>query len=195
MPSYNRVVLVGNLTRDPQLRTLPSQMSVVEIGLAINHRYKTQSGEQREEVCFVDCTAFGKTGEIINQYMTKGKPILVEGRLKLDSWDDKQGGGKRSKHTVVIDNFQFLGGRDDDGSGGGGGGGRARSAGGGGGYGNRGGYTMDDDNGGGGDGGNGGGAPPARRAPARPARAPQKPAEEAPFDEGEQHFEDDDIPF
>ena len=193
MPSYNRVMLIGNMTRDPQVKFLPNQTAICEFGLAMNRKYKTASGEQREEVCFVDCTCFGKGGEIINQYMTKGRPIMVEGRLKYDTWEDKQGGGKRNKLSVVVEEFQFLGGRDDDASGGGGGAGggaRGRSSGGGN-YGNRGGYTMDDD--GGGD--SGGGAPPARRAPARPARAPQKPAEEAPFDGDEQHFEEDDIPF
>ena len=120
MASYNKVILMGNLTRDPQMKYLPSQTAVVEFGLACNRRYKTQSGEQKEEVTFVDCTAFGRTGEVINQYFTKGKPIFIEGRLKYDSWEDKQGGGKRSKITVVIENFQFVGGRDGDGGGGGG---------------------------------------------------------------------------
>src|SRR5678810_245055 len=122
MASFNKVILMGNLTRDPQLKYLPSQTAVVEFGLACNRRYKTQSGEQKEEVTFVDCTAFGRTGEVINQYFTKGKPIFIEGRLKYDSWEDKQGGGKRSKITVVIENFQFVGGRDGGGGSGGGGG-------------------------------------------------------------------------
>src|SRR6185369_17771062 len=133
MASYNKVILMGNLTRDPQMKYLPSQTAVVEFGLACNRRYKTQSGEQKEEVTFVDCTAFGRTGEVINQYFTKGKPIFIEGRLKYDQWEDKQGGGKRSKITVVIDNFQFIGGRDGGGGGGGGGGGYDADAGGGGG--------------------------------------------------------------
>src|SRR3954449_3807365 len=123
MASYNKVILMGNLTRDPQMKYLPSQTAVVEFGLACNRKYKTQSGEQKEEVTFVDCTAFGRTGEVINQYFTKGKPIFIEGRLKYDQWEDKQGGGKRSKITVVIENFQFVGGRDGGGAGGGGGGG------------------------------------------------------------------------
>jgi single-strand DNA-binding protein len=121
MANFNKVVLLGNLTRDPQLKYLPSQMPVVEFGLAINHRFKTKSGETREEVCFVDCSAFGKQAEIINQYCQRGRPLLVEGRLKYDTWEDKQGGGKRSKHTVVVDNFQLLGGRDSGGQGGAGG--------------------------------------------------------------------------
>jgi len=113
MASFNKVLLLGNLTRDPQMRYLPSQTPVTEFGLACNRKFKTASGEQREEVTFVDCTAFGRQAEVINQYCTKGKPIFIEGRLKFDSWEDKNGGGKRSKLTVVIENFQLLGGRGD----------------------------------------------------------------------------------
>jgi len=112
MANFNKVILVGNLTRDPQLKYLPSQMPVVEFGLAVNHKYKLKNGEDREEVLFIDVSAFGKQAEIINQYCQKGRPLLVEGRLKYDTWEDKQGGGKRSKHSVVIDNFQLLGSRD-----------------------------------------------------------------------------------
>ena len=121
MANLNKVLLMGNLTRDPQLKYLPSQTPVVEFGLAVNRRWKGQNGEDREETTFVDCSAFAKTAEVINQYFTKGKPIFIEGRLKFDSWEDKQGGGKRSKLTVVVENFQFIGGRD----GGQGGGGRS----------------------------------------------------------------------
>ena len=109
MASYNKVFLMGNLTRDPQVKHLPSQMVVVEFGLAVNRRYKTADGVDKEETAFVDCTAFGRQAETISQYCTKGKPIFVEGRLKFDTWDDKSGGGKRSKLTVVVENFQFLG--------------------------------------------------------------------------------------
>src|SRR4051812_15168667 len=155
MSNFNRVFLMGNMTRDPQLKFLPSQMAVAEFGIATNRKFKTQSGEQREEVTFVDCSAFGRTAEVINQYFTKGKPIFVEGRLKYDQWEDKQGGGKRSKLAVVIENFQFIGGRDEGGAGGGGagggGGGAARGGGGGGGAG----YGEDQR--------------PPQRAPARPA--------------------------
>src|SRR5437764_13916500 len=112
MANFNKIILVGNLTRDPQLKYLPSQMAVVDFGLAVNHKFRTKTGEDREEVCFIDCSCFGKGAEIINQYCQKGRPILVEGRLKYDTWEDKQGGGKRSKHSVVIDNFQLLGSRD-----------------------------------------------------------------------------------
>src|SRR4051812_12626911 len=122
MASFNKVILMGNLTRDPQLKYLPSQMAVVEFGLAMNRKFRTQAGEDREEVTFIDCAAFGKTGELINQYFQKGKPIFVKGRIKYDTWEDKQGGGKRSKLSVVVENFQFIGGRDGGGAGGGGGG-------------------------------------------------------------------------
>ena len=117
MASYNRVILVGNLTRDPELRYLPSNMPVCKFGLAINHRWRDKDGNQKEEVCFIDCSCFGKAGEVINQYMSKGRPLLVEGRLRLDSWTG-QDGQKRSKHEVVVENFQFLGdGRREEGQG------------------------------------------------------------------------------
>jgi len=101
----NKVILKGNLTRDPQIKYLPSQMAVAEFGLATNRRYK-----DKEEVTFVDCTAFGKQAEIINKHCQKGKQLLIDGRLKFDSWDDKNGGGKRTKLSVVVENFEFIGG-------------------------------------------------------------------------------------
>ena len=116
MPSFNQVLLMGNVTRDPQLRQLPSQTVVAEFGLAVNRKYRSTDGEEREEVCFVDCTAFGKQAEVISQYCQKGKPLFVQGRLRYDAWDDKQSGAKRSKLTVVVENFQFVGGRDGQGS-------------------------------------------------------------------------------
>jgi len=178
MASYNKVILMGNLTRDPQMKYLPSQTAVVEFGLACNRKYKTQSGEQKEEVTFVDCTAFGRTGEVINQYFTKGKPIFIEGRLKYDQWEDKQGGGKRHKLTVVIESFEFIGGRD--GAGGGGGGGNFEGdAGGGGEYDQRPQRQAP--------------RPAAARAPA-PRQAPAPQQAEPPFSE-DQQFKDDDIPF
>src|SRR4051794_36674791 len=128
MASFNKVILLGNLTRDPQMRYLPSQTPLVEFGLACNRRFKMQAGEEREEVLFVDCSAFGRQAEIINQYCTKGRPLFVEGRLKYDTWEDKQGGGKRSKLTVVVENFQLLGGRDQQGGGGAGGAGGGGSS-------------------------------------------------------------------
>ncbi len=114
MASFNQVILIGNLTRDPQLKHLPSQMAVAEFGMAVNHKYTTAGGEKREEVTFVDCAAFGKSGELISQYCTKGNPLMITGRLRYDSWEDKNGGGKRSKLTVIVDNFQFLGAPDGE---------------------------------------------------------------------------------
>ena len=113
MANYNKVILVGNLTRDPQLSYLPSQTPVVEIGLAVNRKWKGQDGQQKEETCFVDCRCYGKQAEILNQYMSKGRPILVDGRLNFSSWETKDG-QKRSKLRVVVENFQFLGGRGDE---------------------------------------------------------------------------------
>jgi single-strand DNA-binding protein len=115
MASFNKVFLMGNLTRDPQVKHLPSQTVVAEFGLAVNRRYKDGQGNPKEEVAFVDCTAFGRQAETISQYCAKGKPLFVEGRLKFDTWDDKAGGGKRSKLTVVVENFQFLGKSDEGG--------------------------------------------------------------------------------
>ena len=115
MASFNKVLLLGNLTRDPELKFLPSQTPVAEFGIACNRKFRTSNGEDREEVTFVDVTAFGKQAEVISQYMEKGKPIFVEGRLKYDQWDDKNGGSKRSKITVVLENFQFIGGRSGGG--------------------------------------------------------------------------------
>ena len=108
MPSYNKVILIGNLTRDPVLSFLPSQTAVVEIGLATNRKFKKQDGTQGEEVCFVDCQMFGKRAEVINQYLHKGDPLFIEGRLKFDSWK-AQDGTNRSKLRVFVENFEFLG--------------------------------------------------------------------------------------
>lgn len=118
MASFNRVILMGNLTRDPQLKYLPSNLAVCEFGIATNHKWRDREGNAKEEVCFVDCACFGKGGEIINQYMTKGSPLLVEGRLKYDSWT-AQDGTKKNRLSVVVDNFQFVGGRRDGSEGGG----------------------------------------------------------------------------
>lgn len=127
MASFNRVILMGNLTRDPELRYLPSNMAVCDIGLATNRRFKDKDGNQREEVCFVDATAFGRQAEVIKQYMAKGRAILIEGRLRFDSWTG-QDGQKRSKLGVVVENFQFVGSRGEGAPGGEGGGAPARSA-------------------------------------------------------------------
>src|SRR3954449_835071 len=114
MPSFNRVTLIGNLTRDPQVKHLPNNTIVADFGLATSRRFRTQSGEDREDVCFVDCAAFGKQAEVIQEYCRKGKQLFVEGRLKYDVWDDKAGHGKRSKVSVVVENFQFLGTREGE---------------------------------------------------------------------------------
>ncbi|MHC4286889.1 MAG: single-stranded DNA-binding protein [Planctomycetota bacterium] len=120
MANLNKVMLIGNMTRDPQLSYLPSQTPVVEFGLAISRRYKKQDGSQGEDVCFVDCQMFGKRAEVINQYLKKGDPIFVEGRLKFDSWE--KDGQKRSKLRVFVENFEFLGKGGGQGSGNQGGG-------------------------------------------------------------------------
>ncbi|MCC6358261.1 MAG: single-stranded DNA-binding protein [Phycisphaerales bacterium] len=109
MTGFNRVILAGNLTRDPQIKYLPSNTAVCEFGLAMNRRWRDKDGNQHDEVCFVDCAAFGRQGEVINQYMSKGKQMLVEGRLKLDQWT-AQDGTKKSRLSVVVENFTFLGG-------------------------------------------------------------------------------------
>ncbi len=113
MANFNKVILAGNLTRDPQLSYLPSNTPVVEIGLAINRKWRGQDGEMREETCFIDCRAYAKQAETLNQYMSKGRPILVEGRLQFQQWTAKDG-SKRSKHIVVVEQFQFLGSRQAD---------------------------------------------------------------------------------
>ena len=117
MANYNKVILLGNLTRDPQLSYLPSHTAVVEIGLAVNRTYKKQDGSQGKETCFVDCQMFGKRAEVINKYLHKGDQLFVEGRLKFDSWQ-AQDGSKRSKLRVNVDNFEFIGGGKRQGGGG-----------------------------------------------------------------------------
>jgi single-strand DNA-binding protein len=117
MANFNKVILAGNLTRDPQLSVLPSNTQVCEFGMAINRKWRSQDGEMRDETCFVDLRMYGRRAEVLNKYMTKGKPIMVEGRLKYDQWEGKDG-GKRSKLYVVVDNFEFLGSSGGGGSGG-----------------------------------------------------------------------------
>ena len=107
MAGYNKVLLLGNLTRDPQLSYTPNQTAVVDFGMATNRRWTGQDGSQREETCFVDCRAFGRTAENINKFFSKGKPIFIEGRLTFDSWT-AQDGSKKSKLRVTVENFQFL---------------------------------------------------------------------------------------
>ena len=108
MANFNKVLQIGNLTRDPQLSYLPSQTAVVDFGLAVNRRWTGKDGEKKEETCFVDCTSFGRQAETINKYLTKGRPVFVEGRLTFNSWT-AQDGTKRSKLKVTVENFQFLG--------------------------------------------------------------------------------------
>jgi single-strand DNA-binding protein len=114
-------MLMGNLTRDPEMKYTPKGTAIAEIGLAVNRTYTTDTGEKREETTFVDVTLWGRVAEIVGEYCKKGRPLYVEGRLQLDSWDDKQTGQKRSKLKVVGDNIQLLGSREGGGGGGGGG--------------------------------------------------------------------------
>lgn len=118
MPNLNKVMLIGNLTRDPEIRYTPKGTAVTDIGMAINRNYTTDDGDRREETTFVDVTFWGRQAEVIGEYMKKGRPMYIEGRLQLDQWEDKNSGQQRSRLKVVGDNFQFLGGRDDGGGGG-----------------------------------------------------------------------------
>lgn len=157
MANLNRVFLMGNLTRDVELRHTNSNQAVATIGLAVNRRWRSPDGEDREEVTFVDCEAWGKTAETMSRYLAKGRPVFIEGRLKLDQWEKE--GQKFSKLKVVIENFQFIDskpGGGEGGAGGGGGGGYSRGSGGGYGGGSR---------SGGGGGGGGRSSPPADHDP------------------------------
>lgn len=165
MASYNKVILVGNLTRDPEVKYTPKGTAITDIGLAVNRVYSSDTGEKREEVTFIDITLWGRTAEIVGQYCKKGRPLMVEGRLQLDTWDDKQTGQKRSKLKVVGENIQLLGSRE-----GGGGGG-------------------EDFGGGSGGGGGGGEGRPSAPPPRRPAPPPPR-QQDPDLDQPE-----DDIPF
>ena len=123
MPNLNKVMLMGNLTRDPEIKYTPKGTAIAQIGMAVNRNYTLENGEKREEVTFIDIEAYGRQAEVIGEYCKKGRPLYVEGRLKLDTWDDKASGQKRSKLKVILDGFQFLGSRDGGGGGGGEGGG------------------------------------------------------------------------
>ncbi len=125
--SFNKVILMGNITRDIELKHTNSNQAVAQVGLAVNRRWRTPEGEQREEVTFIDCEAWGKTAEMMKQFFGKGRPVMIEGRLKLDTWQDKETGKDRSKLKVVVENFHFV----DSKPGGGGGGGGDSSEGGG----------------------------------------------------------------
>jgi single-strand DNA-binding protein len=126
MASYNRVILVGNLTRDPELRYIPSGMAVTDIGLAVNDRRKTANGEWVEETTFVDVTLWARQAEVASEYLSKGSQVLIEGRLKLDTWE--KDGKKNYKLRVVGERMQMLGSKGQGGGGGGGGGGEHRSS-------------------------------------------------------------------
>ncbi|MEM0897110.1 MAG: single-stranded DNA-binding protein [Verrucomicrobiota bacterium] len=121
MANVNKVILIGNLTRDPEVRYTPKGSAVAELGLAVNRYYTTEGGEKREETTFVDVTLWGRQAELAQQYLNKGRPVYIEGRLQMDTWQDKNTGQQRSKLKVVGDTMQFLGGRGEGGGGGGGG--------------------------------------------------------------------------
>jgi single-strand DNA-binding protein len=153
MANFNKVYLMGNLTRDPEMRVTPKGTAICQFGLAISRSWKDESGQTREETAFVDIEAWGKQGEVISKYCTKGRPLFVEGRLKFDQWEDKTSGQKRSKLKVVLENFQFIGGRGDGAPGGSG-----PAA--------------------GGDSAEPGDAPSASKGPARPPAAPKDTVDE-----------------
>jgi len=111
MANLNKVLLLGNVTRDPEVRYTPKGSAVCDLGVAVNRAYTTDSGEKREEVTFVDVTLWGRTAEVASEYLKKGRPVFVEGRLQMDTWDDKQTGQKRTRLRVVAENMQLLGGR------------------------------------------------------------------------------------
>ncbi len=108
MANFNKVILAGNLTRDPEVRYTPKGTAIAKLGMAINRTWKTETGETKEEVTFVDIDAFGRQAEVIGQYMKKGRPLLIEGRLKLDQWEDKNTHQKQSKLRVVLESFSFI---------------------------------------------------------------------------------------
>jgi single-strand DNA-binding protein len=113
MANVNKVILVGNLTRNPEVKFTPKGLAVADFGLAVNRSFTAENGEKREEVTFIDITAWGKVAELARQFLTKGRQVYIEGRLQLNSWDDKQTGEKKSKLRVVGENIQFLGSRPE----------------------------------------------------------------------------------
>src|SRR5258707_15192268 len=115
MASFNKVILLGNLTRDPEVRYTPKGSAVGDLGIAINRSYTLDSGEKREEVTFVDVVLWARLAEIPGEYLKKGRPVFIEGRLQLDTWDDKQSGQKRSKLRVIGESMQLLGSRPSGG--------------------------------------------------------------------------------
>ncbi len=174
MASLNRVMLIGNLTRDPEVRYTPKGSAVADLALAVNRNYTAESGEKREEVTYVDIVLWAKLAELAGQYLKKGRPVFIEGRLQMDQWEDKQTGQKRSRLRVVGENMQFLDSRRDSGGQGDGG---------------------EESHGGGG----GGGAPsyaknrpPAGRPQSKPQAQGGDEFSEGPITDG---LDDDDIPF
>src|SRR3989442_5501859 len=117
MASFNKVLLLGNLTRDPEVRYTRKGSAVTDLGIAVNRQYTLDTGEKREEVTYVDVTLWGRTAEVAGEYLKKGRPVFIEGRLQLDTWDDKQSGQKRSKLRVICENMQMLGTRPVPGAG------------------------------------------------------------------------------
>ena len=113
MSNFNKVYLIGNLTRDPELRVTPKGTAVCQFGLAVNRQFKDEAGNSRDETTFVDIESWGRQGETIAKYCTKGRPLFVEGRLKFEQWEDKTSGQKRNRLKVVLESFQFIGGRDN----------------------------------------------------------------------------------
>jgi single-strand DNA-binding protein len=118
MPSFNKVILLGNLTRDPEVRYTPKGSAVCDLGIAVNRQYTLDSGEKREEVTYVDVVLWSRLAEIAGEYLKKGRPVFIEGRLQMDTWDDKQTGQKRSKLRVIGETMQLLGSRPPAGTGG-----------------------------------------------------------------------------
>ena len=114
---FNKVMLLGNLTRNVEVKHLSGDNAVGNFGLAVNRKFKARDGDLREEVTFVDCEAWGRTAEVMGQYLSKGRPVFIEGRLKLDTWQDKNDGSNRSKLKVVVESFQFIDSRNDGGGG------------------------------------------------------------------------------
>ena len=183
MASFNKVILMGNLTRDPQVRYTPGGTAVADIGLAVNRVwFDKQSNQKKEEVTFVDVTLWGLQAEVAGEYLSKGRGVLIEGRLQLDQWDDKTSGEKRSKLKVVGEEMTMVGGRNE---GAGGGGGEFGGGGGGQGGGPRG-------------GGQGGGRPAqggGRRPAGRQAAAEESSSADSFYDSAPQDIPDDDVPF
>ena len=116
MASFNKVILIGNLTRDPEVKTLPKGTAVCNISMAVNRRWKNEAGDDKEDVYFADCKAFGKQAETIGQWVKKGHPLMIEGRLTREEWDDKKTGEKKSATRIMIESFQFLKGREESAS-------------------------------------------------------------------------------